>query len=566
MKQESLNRSLTAAYIIAGLLPFIYAVSRYLGKDLWWDEILSLTFSSLAGFTATATNFSQANNHVFFNLLNVALFRVLGIRTIGDALDHVTVLRSLQMTFGIFTCIYVYLFARRFIGRSGANLSLVFLSTTIPFLNFAFQLRGYSLSILLFSALLYHSFRCSAKISIRHGTLTALAAFLLLYTIPSNIYYVIALVAVLAAECLALRLAKAQATEGSPGKAILIALGFIGLGCLFALCAYLPMTGQILACRYVQKAAATRFFALTHMLPAVSSMLLSGRSILPALAIGGIVPAAIRMAKRKPVDEQVLVFVRLVLIFLIPFIVTFIRNDMPPDRVFVVPAPVFALVFASGISLLIESFPRYPAARHIFTAAIALYCLAACGWELHDIQRQLDSDIVTGSHHQDLLRNNFQSIRWNPARDLLPLAEAYRRDPAPVLVMDDQDRIAVSCYIDRLNIYDYYSLSAMRNTVSGRQGYVASHGGRNIGSFEVQVPDRFRDDAPGLFVRLFVVLNSLNFLPGGSSCYVVTGSPERLKALLNNLSGDFHPVMLNTVPACINVFKISVPEKAIFPQ
>ena len=85
------------AFVLAGLLPLIYAATQYLNADLWWDEILSLVQSSLAGFGSTVTNYQDANNHVFFNILTGLALKVRGVRDIDGALDHARYMRSMQL-------------------------------------------------------------------------------------------------------------------------------------------------------------------------------------------------------------------------------------------------------------------------------------------------------------------------------------------------------------------------------------------------------------------------------------------------------------------------------------
>ncbi len=551
------DRTLTGAAISIGILPLAFAASGYLHKDLWWDEILSLMQTYILGPGSTLADFKQANNHVFFNLVEGLWSRLFGIVTLNDAIGRVIALRALPLGFSILTVAYSCLLARRFVGKAAANLTAVILCTTIPFLNFAMQLRGYSLSMLLVSALLFHTWSFLTRPTKFHAGAAVVSCFLLLYTLTSTAYFVVALCMVLAAESI-FRIATGH--HDIPGRRFLSAMALPAAGGAIALLAYAPMLGQILSCKYIMNAPPVRLYALQTLLPRISLAFMSGRFLLPLLAASGGAIAFVRMVRNKAVSDEVFVFIRLALLYFLPFAISLARNDMPPDRSFVMLAPVVALMLASGISLLFASSERLLRRAGIAAACIAAYCLISFAGEWRAIRHTLDGDIITGGHHQDLLYNTCLSAAWHPRVDLQLLAREYRENPAPVLVVDDVDRLAAYSCLDELNITDYFAMQVAQNA-SGGPEYILSRAGGACGSFDVVLPSGLPENAPKLFIRLLIVLQSTGFIPAGSQFYAVAQSPQRLESLLNTLGGGFDPVMLNATPTCTNIFRLTMPEK-----
>ena len=296
-------------------------------------------------------------------------------------------------------------------------------------------------------------------------------------------------------------------------------------------------------------------------------MLLSGRIILPALLLAGLSVAVLR--RRYVVSSRHQSFCRLTLLYTLPFLFAFLRNDMPLDRSFVPLSPVFALLLASGATFLLESPGHRPEIRRIVATSIALYCLVTCVWTVVAIQRQFDFDLLSGKRHQDLLRNSYLSRRFTPRSDIESISRVYRQHPAPIIVMDDVDRVAVYYYLNKTKPIDYFSMQ-VNHSPSGKPQYMLCRPafgiGRECENIAALLPRILTDDESGLFIRLFSVMVMTGTLTPHSPCYVITACPQRFIRLLSGMGPDFNPVRLNARPSFTTPFALSVPPVLHYPK
>ena len=169
--------------------PYFWLTARdYLRLDLWFDEILSLNRFILVPFTKTVTDYSSTNNHIFFSVLTRKTLKVLGFTRLSALLEQPWILRSLMLVVATATILALYLVGRRFLGRRTGALAAVILATTVPFYNFAVQVRGYTLSMLLLCLLLFFVWSMEERVSVAGAAGAAIASALMVYTIPLNLY------------------------------------------------------------------------------------------------------------------------------------------------------------------------------------------------------------------------------------------------------------------------------------------------------------------------------------------------------------------------------------------
>jgi hypothetical protein len=99
-------------------VPFLLWGGKYLGQDLWWDEITALIYYSLQPIKETINHLESTNNHIFFSLVINVFTRMIGERDFYALIDRVPLLRGLQLACGAVT-VPVHLSARAEVLRPG---------------------------------------------------------------------------------------------------------------------------------------------------------------------------------------------------------------------------------------------------------------------------------------------------------------------------------------------------------------------------------------------------------------------------------------------------------------
>jgi hypothetical protein len=354
---------------------------HYDDVDLWWDELISLTEYSLVDFETTVTKYLDPNNHILFNLMNNLLTRIWGERDVYRIMDHVAPLRWIQWLIALGTLIYVFLTGRRLFGSVAGALGAIFLVSCLPFLNFATQLRGYNLSMFFVAGLVFHCGWDLRDRSLAHLIMTAVYTFGLLYTVPSNVYFLITLSVLLLWQVIRHARARRGAVVRCPAFWLLAA---IGLGTLLAFLAYTPVLESVTGNRFVTNRPPDRGFILLRRLPQVLNHLMSYRYLLLLIVL----PDLYGALRHRSLGERGRALPLLILL-LLPFALSFLRNDYAFQRTFIHLAPVFALLLAAGISLAVEARGRSSFASKWLPFIAGLYALSTLPLAHIHIQKKL---------------------------------------------------------------------------------------------------------------------------------------------------------------------------------
>ncbi len=91
-------------------------------------------------------------------------------------MDHPWVIRIWQLPYTIITFAIFYLLCEKFFNKNIAIISTILLATSIPYYNFALQVRGYSLSIMLLCIVLYCLWNFEQRFRWIDGLLLAVAS------------------------------------------------------------------------------------------------------------------------------------------------------------------------------------------------------------------------------------------------------------------------------------------------------------------------------------------------------------------------------------------------------
>lgn len=418
---------------------------NYLRLDLWFDEIKSLDRFILVPFMRTATDYSSTNNHVFFNMLTRKALRILGFRQLNPLLEQPWILRSMMLVVSTVTLVVVYLLCRRFFDKPTGALATIILATTLPFYNFAVQVRGYTLSMLLLCLLLFFVWSLEERLSVSAATGTTIVSALLVYTIPLNLY---ALGAVMLCQggFLLADLVGRKASPGESGRAWgapLVIILSCAAGLAIAALLYLPLYPGMGKSRYLRPYADFNFKALFEMLPGIMRQFISGRW---ALLVA--VPFALAAAIRRSAEEGGAALRRryllLCAVLVLPFLFSFLRRDRVFERIFVNLAPVAALFLALNWHLALTSFPK---ARKQFSfvvvAVIWAYCASQFSAEIARKDRFLleKANATTIERRWDTLSAGYYQAGYRP-REIVRLTGEFlarHRTPLPVFLAGKLD-------------------------------------------------------------------------------------------------------------------------------
>lgn len=172
---------------LAAVIPFFVLSSRLiLPRDLWGDELYTLQNYVLNEDPLyPATVYDYPNNHVLFNLILGVMARGLRIADFSAAVHETPLLRFALLWIPALTFLFVGLSARRY-GKAPTFAAVLLLASCLPFYAWSLQLRGYGLSMMLLSGLVFATLRQRAAPSRAAEITIAGLTAALIYVIPFN--------------------------------------------------------------------------------------------------------------------------------------------------------------------------------------------------------------------------------------------------------------------------------------------------------------------------------------------------------------------------------------------
>ena len=471
------------ALIIAIILPFLFWLLRYINIDFWYDEIFTLHNYAFTSLGKTVTDYSFPNNHIFFNLINNIYLKSIGASDVFDLMDMPFRIRLLPFAYTMGTLFYLYLIGKKFFNEFIANLSLIILVTTIPFYNFALQVRGYGLSIMLLCMMLYHLWSFEKSVGFFDGLLVVFSTAFCLYTIPSNLYFILGAALFygsLEAKKWGLIFGAKKSGDAAKGSAggnqeksffsenrYLTITCLLGTGIILAILMYLPVIDKVLHNRFVESHGLFYPPTLVEILPRVFCYFISERYLLVLMCILGWI-MYIRNHKEKD-PELIHKALCCSVLFLLPFLLSFIRGDRPFLRVFLNLVPLFALLISIGVHFLISSIPVLRSRRYLITVLMILYCNVAFGLSLNDIGKRIGSDIVAGRKSQDMYYNYYQA-HYNPLKLARDFARGYEAGDESGIkpVLYEYDQVAMSFYLEKFGI-GFFGPDALKSIMTSQR-------------------------------------------------------------------------------------------------
>ena len=440
----------------------IYLVTAYLNLDLWYDELYSLNFFVFVPLQTTVTDYHAPNNHIFANLLNHIYIYSLGLDDIA-LLESPWKIRALMLLYTTVAFVYIYLIGRNIFGSTSGIAIVGVLGTTLPFLNYAVQIRGYGLSVMLLCVIIYHSMRFYENPAWKHGTTVVVSVALILYTIPSNVYFVLSMMLYWFSSAIASfinnRRKELRYELLHPGT-ILIGLNVIG--CAVAILCYTPVLSNVLDNDYVRTSGFLNFQTLLTLMPRVFTHFLSGRWMLLISALFG-VTLLIHEMRRSYDARRIAGRLLLMLTLLItPFVLSTVRGDFPYDRTFVPLVIPFAVFFGVTLVTALRSLPGYALVFAVTVVIISSWL--ALTDTIAERDRIVRSDLNTGNYSQNNLANFYQQY-FTPSK----LAQEFMAQ------YDEESIIVIGSWLDEVAVSHYVSYWAERYGKIVNEQYFTSY-------------------------------------------------------------------------------------------
>lgn len=323
--------------VVASLVACAVVAGPRLAADFWYDELWNLEHYQLASLGHVWTDFATPNNHVLHSTVGHLWLRLLGLSDLGGVLERPAWVRAPSLVFALLAALYVHATVRRCAGVRAGLVALVVALSSVPLLHYGVQLRGYSLAMLASAGALYHGWvgaegARSRRALLCHGA--ALCGWLaaLVMVSPANLYAALGVVA--AVGCLGPGSVRSRCLRAG------VALGGVLLGCA----ALAPIWPQLVNSPFVRVEAPLRWATLTEIGPAVLAQLWGARW---GLLVAGIVGLGLLAVPGTDPRLRRLVAVG-ALACAVPLLLSFVRGDVPYERVFAPLLPGFVLA-ASGL-------------------------------------------------------------------------------------------------------------------------------------------------------------------------------------------------------------------------
>ena len=416
-------------FAAAGLGLFSVALYLHGNEALWNDEIYTLREFVFKGLSAVLSDYHVPNNHILANVLHWAWLKVTGARELGVLLDAAWRIRLWPALLAGPTAWLVFRAGKQIGGMPAGWLAVFFLLTGVTFQQFAFQIRGYPLGMLAAGGFLMLTLQWTAEQQLGRWQYVGLAAAVaaLLYAVPFNVY-------VVAAVCVA-ALPAMKAVLRARGKTPVLAwLGAVAGGGLLAAALYLPVWSQVTSNEYVATGKAFQKLHLDNALLVVRHFM-SWRWLLAPVFLAGA-----WYAWKQHTSRQQLILLAGALV--LPFFFSALRGDTPPERIYSVLLPVFALLLTAGIEPLLRRLPAKTAGPAY--VGILLYGLLTYGLSIYFVRQQLRRGLEGTTRYQDLNYNYYQHF-YDPNREF----DLFRSQfgGGTVLILESTDEHDLPVYL-----------------------------------------------------------------------------------------------------------------------
>lgn len=440
------------------LLLIIYVVWHRIGLGFWNDELYSLEHFVLVPLETSLWDYHVPNNHILFNLLQNLYLKMIAWQEMRAILESPQILRSLPLLFMLLNMWFLAKVVTIIKGPRLAFLTLLSLLSFIPYQNFALQLRGYGLSVLGVS-LIFYGLVLFLKYRNKPSLLwMSLGTFICLYTLPSNIYYLISIAFfILLFHWLYRRIL-------SKKEVVKLGMAFF-IGLLLAMVFYIPIFNDVFFNEYVVPGAPFNLNSLVFNLKHFYASYHYGNGALFLLSLSGF---AVELLKRKKLTWYT--GFSLMLIFF-PLLINYIRGDHAPPRVFLPSVLFTSFLMALGLEYFLDISKRLKYQR-IAEVLVLILLLGLSTLQRDRYQKEIKGFLVAGQRLQGLLYQ-YYSDSYDPLKSVKELKSNYDQSPQPVLVLGCEPH-GIKHYLRAFDIpyhHDFYAPFATDSTIQGGQGF-----------------------------------------------------------------------------------------------
>ncbi|RDK83243.1 hypothetical protein [Marinirhabdus gelatinilytica] len=424
---------------LLGCIPMVFWSYRNLRADLWYDEVFSLKHFTLVNINTTLFYYPAPNNHIFYNLLMQMVSRVTGLRDILLVEEYAFVFRMMQLGLSLLCGVYVLKILRHIFKLRNIALTWVVLFTTVPFMNFSLQLRGYCLSTLLLLMLLYYAWRYIKFQKKRYVVLLGVLSMMLLYTIPSNLYVLLGLCMAIAMGSL-VALQKKDSAIFRNSVWVIVA---IAVGSLLAVLLYLPIWEELVYNKFSNRSAPGYFLSfkiLWRTLP----QFFSERYALLLLFL----PGLYYLYKEKNFDKKVQ-YITILVLFLGAFVASFLHQKAPYARVFVPLAPMFVLVLLVPLLTMLTNVPKRLGVAIKFL--VCIYCIGIFFNEVYKSDKRIAENLIEDNIVSQHLYDNYYLAEFFK-QDETTTQLASIQDKEPIVTFKLRDQPSLELYLEKQNL------------------------------------------------------------------------------------------------------------------
>lgn len=275
-----------------------------------------------------------------------------------------------------------------------------------------------------------------------------IASALLLYTIPSNIYHLLALATPIAYLWFHSR--KQQHPHASVYFQPLLS---ILIGIIIATILYIPVLKSVIFNSYSTREATDVFFSLT-LFPHLMISFISERYLLILLVIPGL-----WLMLKNGTNKSHSLLISLLFLLIFPFVLSFIHQRLPYQRVFIPLSPVLCILFTISILKLIELNSRLLIKLMAYTV-ISIYCIGIFYHEMNNNNQEVAINLETHSEmSQNIYQNYYLCSFFSPNSKLSYLKSIS--NGSPILTYNQLDQAATNLYF-KINDLSYSEISLVK--------------------------------------------------------------------------------------------------------